>query len=143
MSALQREMNRMFEDFFSGSLMSSLGEPKAELRGFAPKTDVSETDREIKVTAELPGMEEKDISVTLEDDYLLLEGERKEEKKEEDERYYHQEMAYGSFRRMIPLDVPIDRDKVEAKFNNGVLRVTLPKLPAEEGARGRRIKIGS
>jgi HSP20 family protein len=81
MSSLKQEIDRVFDDFFSGFDLSPFREMDERLERFAPSIDVSETSKEIKVTAELPGMEEKDISISLEDDFLLIKGERKEEKK--------------------------------------------------------------
>jgi HSP20 family protein len=143
MTALQEEMNRMFDDFFSGFQITPFRRIEKRLSQFSPSIDVSETSKMIKVTAELPGMEEKDISVSLEDDYLLLTGEKKEEKKQEEEECYHREMSYGSFRRVIPLDAKVEADKVEANFKKGVLKITLPKLPGEKGKKGKKIEIKS
>ena len=142
-SSLQEEMNRMFDDFFHGVVPSTYRKMETRMAEFAPSIDVSETSKAIKVTAELPGMEEKDISVTIDEDYLVLSGERKEEKKEEKEEYYHREMSYGSFQRTIPLSAKVDTNKVEAVFKNGVLKINLPKLPGTEKGKGKKIKIKS
>jgi HSP20 family protein len=141
MTSLQREMNRMFDDFFSGTDLSSFRMMEEPLSRFAPSVDVKETSKKIKVTAELPGMDEKDISVSLQDDCLLISGERKEEKKDEDEEYYHRELSYGSFRRMILLTAQVDAEKVEAKFNKGVLKITLPKIAGTESDKAKKIEI--
>lgn len=141
LTSLQQEMNRMFDNFFSDFSLSLFREWEERQTRFSPSIDISETAERIKVTAELPGMEEKDISVTLEDEHLLLSGERKQETKEEGEDYCHREMSYGSFRRLIPLDAKIDADKVEASFKKGVLTITLPKLPSEKSRKGRLIEI--
>jgi HSP20 family protein len=143
MSSLKQKIDRVFDDFFSGFDLSPFREMDERLGRFAPSIDVSETSKEIKVTAELPGMEEKDISISLEDDFLLIKGERKEEKKEEDEEYYHREMSYGSFRRVVPLDAKIDADKVKASFKKGILKVTLPKIPGAESEKSKKIEIKS
>jgi HSP20 family protein len=121
-------MNRLFDDFFGGFSLS----PWAPLeRGvpqvFTPRVDVSETDTEIKVSAELPGMEEKDIDVSLTRDTLTIKGEKKEESEEKGKDYYRMERSYGSFTRSIPLPVEVNTDKVEATFKKGVLDITLPK----------------
>lgn len=144
LSEFQREMNRMFDDYFGDFDLAPFAGMEERLARFAPSIDVSETPKKIKVTAELPGMEEKDISVTVEDDYLILSGEKKEEKEEEDdEKYYHREMSYGAFKRIIPFNASIDTDKVEAKFKKGVLKITLPKLPGSESDKGKKIEIKS
>jgi len=142
LSEFQREMNRMFDDYFRDFDLEPFAGMEERLSRFAPSIDVSETPKKIKVTAELPGMEEKDISVTVEDDYLIISGERKEEEeKEDDERYYHREMTYGAFKRIIPFNAAIDTDKAEAKFKKGVLKITLPKIPGSESDKGRKIEI--
>jgi len=130
--AMQREMNRMFkgvwEDFDLPTWRGDNGD-FGELADFAPSLDVSETDNQFRVTAELPGMEEKDVEVTFADGVLSIAGEHKEEKeeKDEDEKYYLRECSYGSFRRALPLGDRVDADKVKAKFKNGKLTVILPK----------------
>ena len=131
----------MFDEFFHGVFPSPYRRMETRMAEFAPSIDVSETGKAIKVTAELPGLEEKDISVTLDEDYLILSGERKEEKKEEKEEYYHREMSYGSFERAIPLSAKVDADKAEASFKNGVLKISLPKIPGAAKEKGEKIKI--
>jgi HSP20 family protein len=102
--------------------------------------DVSETGNEIRITAELPGLEEKDVKVTVTDSMLTIKGEKKAEKEEEEGDYYHSERGYGFFNRTIALPDGIDPDKPKAKFKNGVLRVTIPKKP-EAQSRRRQIKL--
>ncbi len=96
---------------------------------FSPKMDISETAKEIRVTAELPGMEEKDVKVTFSDGMLAIQGDRKEEteEKDEDKRFYLRECSYGSFRRSLPIGEQVKEDKLTAKFKNGKLTVVLPK----------------
>jgi HSP20 family protein len=98
-------------------------------RGFAitPHMDVRETDKEIVVEAELPGIDEKNVSLALQDGVLTIRGEKKHEHDEEKENYRIMERRYGSFQRSLRLPDTLDEDKVEASFNNGVLRVSLPK----------------
>ena len=95
--------------------------------GWSPRLDVSETDGALEIKADLPGMEKKDISVTLEDDLLTIKGERKEEKEEKGKQYHTIERSSGSFYRALRLPVEIDSEKIAAEFKNGVLTVTLPK----------------
>jgi len=130
--AMQREMTRMFGDVwkdFDLPMRRGGNGDFGELVDFSPSLDVSETDKEFRVTAELPGMEEKDVDVTFADGMLTIAGEHKEEKeeKDEDEKYYLRECSYGSFRRTLPLGDRVDVDKVKAKFKNGKLTVILPK----------------
>ena len=106
--------------------------------GFAPQVDVTETDKEIKVCAEIPGVDAKDVDVTVEDDMLTIKGEKKYEREENEKGQYRMERSYGSFKRSIPLPVEVDDAKAKAEFKNGVLRLTLPKRP---GAKSRRKRI--
>ncbi len=126
--SMEREMNRMFRNFSRGffedaPFRSELMERAAPM----PKLDVTETDEEVQVTAELPGMEEKDIEVSLADNVLTLSGEKKHEKEEKQKNYYRMERSFGKFERRIPLPAEIQSEKIEATFKKGVLTVKLPK----------------
>jgi HSP20 family protein len=133
--SLHREMNRMFDDFFRDFDMRL---PGAGFSGGWPHMDLSETDKEVTITAELPGMEEKDVELLLEDGLLTLKGEKRAES--EDKERQLSERYYGRFERRIPLDAEVQADKAEARFRNGVLTVTLPKNP-DARPKGRRIAI--
>ncbi|HTL52289.1 MAG TPA: Hsp20/alpha crystallin family protein [Planctomycetota bacterium] len=141
--ALQRNMNKMFEEFFTGSDMepfepSRFGFSKG---AFTPAVNVADHEKEIEVTAELPGMEEKEIQVSVQDDFLTISGEKKEEKEEKKENgYYRMERHYGSFQRVVALPAEVAADKAEAKFKNGVLHITLPKKP-EALAKTKKIPV--
>lgn len=126
--AMQKEMNRMF-DAFSRSLFdfTPMSRDMSLHKSITPKVDVVETNKDVRVTAELPGMEEKDIEVNLSRDTLVIKGEKKAEVEGKKENCYMMERAYGAFQRVISVSPEIDKDKVEAKFKNGVLTVTLPK----------------
>ena len=133
-SALRAEMDSWFDSFmvglpaFSGMFGSSGG------RGFTLlHVDVKETDKEIVVEAELPGMDEKDISLALQDGVLTIRGEKKHEYDEEKENYRVMERRYGNFQRSLRLPDTVDEDKVEASFGNGVLKVIVPKRPEAIG----------
>ena len=102
-------------------------------RAHAPHMDVRETDKDIVVEAELPGIDEKDVSLSLQDGVLTIRGEKKHEHEEEKENYRMMERRYGSFQRSVRLPDTMDEDKVEASFNNGVLKVSLPKHPEAIG----------
>jgi HSP20 family protein len=102
-----------------------------------PRIEISESEKEVQVTAELPGLEEKDIQVELEKGVLAIRGEKKTETQDKDRLF--SERYYGRFERRIPLD-DIDQDKIEASFRNGVLSVTLPKSPTAQ-QKVRRIAI--
>lgn len=128
--AIQNEMNRMFDQFFNDPFTLL---PISTLRStsdFMPRIDVSENDLAMQVSAELPGMSEKDIQISIENDALIISGEKKSDLEEKGKNYHRVERTYGSFQRAIPLVSEIEADKVEAVFKNGVLNITLPKTPA-------------
>ena len=132
-SNLRREMDRLFDDMFRSPAFGSFG------TGFTswPSLDVKDNDREVIVTAEVPGMNEKDIELLLDNGMLTIRGEKKGEK---DERGYS-ERWYGRFERRIPLPASVDMDGSKADFRDGLLTVTLPK--SAEADRGRRIPINA
>ena len=99
-----------------------------------------ETEAGIEVTVELPGLEEKDIEVSLSDEALTIKGEKKVERKDEKKGYYISERSYGSVYRSIPLPAGVDSDKAEASFKNGVLTVKLPQRP-EAKAKVKKIEV--
>ncbi|MBI5137685.1 MAG: Hsp20/alpha crystallin family protein [Nitrospirae bacterium] len=138
--SLQREMNRLFDEFWRGFPLVPTGWPESWQGGFSPRTDVAETDTQVRVTVELPGMDEKDIEVTLSGDTLTIKGEKKTEMAETREGAYHGERYYGAFRRMIPLPAEVEAGKVAASFRKGVLTITMPKAKAAEGE-VRRIEV--
>ena len=123
-SLLRREMDSLFDNFFSGFDIEPFGN---RMGAFSPKIDVTENDKEIKISAELPGMDDKDIDLSLQNDMLTIKGEKKEEKEDKGKDYYKVERSYGSFSRSIPLPAEVDTNKADAKFKKGVLSITLPK----------------
>ena len=138
---LQDEMNRAFEGFWNRMErpFSRFNLPWSG-NGSAPRSDVVETDDAIEVSIELPGMEQKDVEVTLTDDRLTVKGERKVEHQEQKKGYYLSERSYGMFERTIPLPPGIDTDKADAVFKNGVLTVKMPQSP-EAKAKVKRIEV--
>lgn len=124
-SALQSEMNQVFDRFFSG--FPFFNSPGKQAGTFIPKVNVTEADSQIIVTAELPGMEKDDVKLTLTDEYLTLSGEKRSESEKTENGATYYEASYGSFRRVVPLDVEIDADNIHARMDKGVLTVTLPK----------------
>jgi HSP20 family protein len=133
---MEHQIDRMFGDSLFPSLWSRVPEAKA----WFPDIDVFEKDGKFVVKAELPGMEEKDIDVSIEGDILAIKGEKETEKEVKKEDYYRSERTYGSFFRSIPLPSSVDKEKVEAEYSNGVLEVTLPKI-AE--ARPKKVKVAA
>lgn len=129
MTSLRKEMDRLFERFGEPGWMemSSLGD-------WEPKIDVSETPDAMVVKAEIPGVAQKDIAVSLQDGVLTIKGEKEEEKEEKDKRHHRVERSYGSFARAIRLPLAVDGSKVSAVFKDGVLTVTLPKTGEAKGA---------
>ncbi len=137
----QRQMNRLFDEFFGEAPLAERERgPEWAPAAFTPRVDVSETDAEVKVSAELPGMDEKDISVELQDDMLVLRGEKKSEQEEKGKNWFRREQSYGSFHRTIELPAGVDAGKAKAQFKKGVLTFTAPKRP-EEQARRKTVPI--
>ncbi len=139
--SLHREVNRLFDDVFRGfgPGLPAFGSASAFGAGW-PNVEIADTDKEIKVTAEVPGLEEKDIEVLLNDGVLTLRGEKRSENEDKDRQF--SERYYGRFERRIPLGVEVDEDKVAASFRNGVLTVTLPKTEKAQ-TQVKRIAIKS
>ena len=139
----RREMERLFEDFFS-----VFGVPaRAEREGaplaagiIAPRIDVSETDDEVRIKAELPGVNEKDIDVRLVDDVLTIRGEAQTEHEEKQQDYRVMERARGTFVRSLRLPFMADASQVQASFKDGILSITIPK-PREARERVQQIEV--
>ena len=126
--SLQREIDRLFDDFTRGfPTLPSLGTTE-----LLPSMDVTETDKQIEITAELPGLEEKDVQVNVADNVLTIRGEKKAEKEEKDKAYRLVERSYGSFVRSLELPEGVNADAIKASIEKGVLKVTVPKpAPAQ------------
>jgi HSP20 family protein len=136
--ALHREMNRLFDDVFRGFDVAPFGVDRGFERTIGwPNIEVSDTDKELKVTAELPGLEEKDIELELSNGVLAIKGEKKTETEDKDRLF--SERYYGRFERRIPVE-DVEEDKANASFRNGVLTVTLPKT-AQAQRQVKRIAI--
>jgi len=140
--ALSREMNRLFNDFRSRFDIEPFGFSRGEMGVFTPSVDVTENDKEVRITSELPGIEEKDIDITLSKDSVTIKGEKKQETEDKGKDYYRMERSYGSFQRTVPLPAEIDDDKAQAEFKKGVLRITLPKT-AEAQKAHKKIEVKS
>jgi HSP20 family protein len=120
---LRDRMNRLFED-----MSAYRGEEKdLAASAWAPAVDIYETENEVVLTAEVPGVDEKDIEIKVEDNTLTLRGERKFEKETKEENFHRIERAYGSFFRSFTLPTYVDHDKIEAEHENGVLKIRMPK----------------
>lgn len=139
--SLHREVNRLFDDVFRS--FDSRLPAFSSLSSFAaawPNVEISETDKEIRVSAEVPGLEEKDIEVLLDDGVLTLKGEKRSETEDKDKHF--SERFYGRFERRIPLGVDVEEEKIDARFKNGVLSIVLPKS-AKAQSQVKRIAIKS
>lgn len=138
---LHREMNRLLEEAFRGFASPSLAGRRADFVNPAwPKLEVAETEKQITVSAEIPGMEEKDVELLLNDGNLIIRGEMKSETEDKERQF--SERFYGRFERQIPVGADIEENKVEASFKNGVLKVTLPKTERSQ-AKAKRIAINT
>jgi len=139
----RREMNRLFDDALRGFGMPSLLGPafgRMSMGTLMPQIDVSESDHEIQVTAELPGIDEKDVEVILADHMLTIRGEKKAEREQKDRDYHLMERSHGTFSRSLPLPFAADPSQVKAAFKNGVLTVTIQK-PKEVLEKQHRIEV--
>jgi HSP20 family protein len=136
------DMENRFNRFVERVLNEPFGaEVFPEAIGFAPAMDIVETATEFTVTAELPGLEQKDVDIALEDGVLTISGEKTEEKKEEkDKKVYLYERTYGAFQRSFALPAEVDASKIAAEFAKGVLKVHMPK-GAKAKPNGRKIEI--
>jgi len=123
--SLHREMNRLFDDVFRGFEGSPFG--SMSRMGSWPRLEMTDTDNAVQISAELPGIDEKDVEVLMNDGILTIRGEKKSAV--EDKARSFSERSYGRFERRIPLAWEVEEDKVEATFKNGVLTVSLPKSP--------------
>jgi HSP20 family protein len=132
---MQERMNKLFEDVMKSPYRSDEG---LSTPSWAPAVDIYETDKEIVMKAELPEMQEKDIEIKVEDNILILSGERRMEKEVKEENYHRIERAYGSFNRSFTLPRTVDRDNIKASYKDGVLKVLLPK---KEEVKPKQIKI--
>ena len=130
---MRGEMDRLWEAFFEGRPRRRTDEGE-----WIPSVDVSETKNDLVVKAELPGMDPKDIDISLSDGHLIIRGEKKQEREEKEEDYHFIERSYGSFTRSIQLPKEVKHDKINASYKNGILKVVLPK---SEEAKTKEIKI--
>jgi HSP20 family protein len=133
LTTFRREMDRLWERFFSERPGLDMLE-----KAWEPALDISETKSDIVVKAELPGIDPKEIDISLTGDTLTIRGEKQQEKEEKEENYYRIERSYGIFSRTIKLPVSVQNDKIKASYQHGVLKITLPK---SEEAKQKQIKI--
>jgi len=133
LGSLRREMDRLWDSFFGERPLARAWE-----REWAPSLDVSETKDNFVVKAEVPGIDAKDIDISLTGDVLTIKGEKKQEKEEKEEDYHLVERSYGAFSRSIRLPAEVESTKIKASYKNGILRVTLPK---SEKVKAKEVRI--
>ena len=137
-------MDRLFDDFSSGFWRGSLFDMapfrRAEAALRMPAVDVAKTDKAYEITAELPGLDEKNIEVKLANGVLSIKGEKQEDKEEKQKDYYRRERSFGSFERSFQVPEGVDTDKIPASFKNGILSMTLPKS-AEGQKQAKKIEV--
>ncbi len=138
LNTIQSEMNRLFNTFFEAPTPGNGG---STLRRWIPAMDLVETDADFVLRADLPGLNEGDVNIEVEDNVLTISGERKAEHEERKEGYYRVERASGSFSRSLTLPEPVDPESVSASFDNGVLEIRIPK-PEQRKPRKVAISIG-
>lgn len=147
--SLRREMDRLFDEFSTGWPfgagrrlfdLAPMRAVDAEIGATVPAIDVVEKDKEFLLTAELPGMNESDIDISLSDNVLTIKGEKREEREEKKKDYAWSERRYGSFMRSFPLPSSVDAARIEASYQKGVLSVVMPKNPEAENKQ-RKIAI--
>ncbi|MFO1242238.1 MAG: Hsp20/alpha crystallin family protein [Rickettsiales bacterium] len=135
---LQRDVDTIFDRILQGSVTGR----SSEVQGFAPRLDIAESSEAYHLTAELPGVSEKDIDLQINDGVLTLKGEKKSEVKQEDKNYHRIERHYGSFQRSIALPAEVDEASIKARFQNGVLEIDLPKAK-DQKPKSKKIEIAS
>ena len=126
--SLKQDMDRLFD-----RMAANKWDDFPTLGDWCPSMDISETKDNLLVKVEVPGMDQKDIRISLQENLLTITGEKRQEKEEKDERYHRVERSYGVFTRGLRLPVAVDGSRVAATFKNGLLTVTLPKTPAAKG----------
>jgi HSP20 family protein len=138
----RREMDRLFDDFFTPAETRSFAaaQPPSQMLGAWPRIDVQEGDQAYTITAEVPGMDPKDVQLDLRENALVISGEKRAERNDEGQGRRYSERSYGRFERVVPLESEIDPDRVEATCANGVLTILLPKA-AQARDRSRRIEV--
>jgi HSP20 family protein len=145
--SFRSEMDRLFDRFGFPSLRSMFDiesgwRPVSSFSFSAPAIDMSEDDKAYKITAELPGLDAKDVDVSVSGNTLVLKGEKRQEKEEKNKNYFFSERAYGSFQRSFELATTVDREKIAADYSKGVLTITLPKT-AEAQKQEKKIEVKS
>lgn len=138
MSRLRSEMDQLFDRFMRDPLGFPWDDTSATALAWGPQLDLSETDKELTIKAELPGVDAKDVEINVTGNVLTIRGEKRQEHEEKKRDYHYVERQYGSFHRSVPLPTYVNAEKVDANYRNGVLTITLEKRPE---ARAKRIEV--
>lgn len=138
---MTREPGRLFRDLWEDFDNWLDWAPTRGRRRWTPAVDVKETDKSYVLEADLPGMSEKDVDVRVDGDTLILSSEKSEEKEDKDEGFLRKERTYHSFQRSFRLPQDVDKDKIDARFNNGVLTIDMPRTGEAGKERGRKIAV--
>ncbi|SOC48070.1 heat shock protein Hsp20 [Rhizobium subbaraonis] len=133
LESLRSEIDRVFQDFGGNSIFDrAFGRMPVSFSRGVPAVDLTESDKAFELSAELPGVDAKDLEVTLAEGILTIRGEKNEAKEEKDKGYYLSERRYGTFLRSLELPRGVDSENIAASFSNGVLKITLPKTPERQ-----------
>ncbi len=127
LATIHRNMDRLFQEMWSGKPMRAFFEDTWDMDELVPSIDQSEDEKALHITVELPGMDEDDVNVTLTDNLLIIRGEKKEDKEEEGKDFVRRERCFGSFRRAVSIPENVDESEIKASFKKGVLKIVLPK----------------
>jgi HSP20 family protein len=136
LTALHTEIDRIFD-----SALNRFGLSTGTAGAFKPKMDIAGSEKEYTITAEIPGVDEKDIVIDLKGDTLIIKAEKRQEERTEDKGYYRVERSYGSYQRVLAVPKDVDTDAVKARYNSGVLTITLPRKSIALEPQGKRITI--
>lgn len=141
---LRQDIDRVFDSYFRGwpSLRGFDFAPAFSRMDVSPKVDIGETDGGYEIAVELPGIDEKDVEVSLRDEVLTVSGEKKTEREEKEKDYFLNERSYGAFKRSFRLPAEVEADKIKAEMEKGVLTITLPRSAADKG-KHQKIEIAA
>jgi len=138
----QREMNRLFDEFFKGFGLRPFPEDIESYGEFFPHVNMTEDEKSIRISAELPGLDEKDIEISISRDSITIKGQKKDENEQKEGEGYYMERSFGSFTRVLPIPREVNTEKAEATFKKGILTITLPKLEREKEVQ-KKIQVKS
>ncbi|NKB18787.1 MAG: Hsp20/alpha crystallin family protein [Pseudanabaena sp. CRU_2_10] len=139
---LRGQMDRLFEDLIHTSSHEFSSLPKVEDAAWAPAVEMQETDSDLILKAQIPGIEAKDLDIQVSEDAVSIAGEHREEKKTEEKGYFRSEFSYGRFQRIVPLPMRINNEQIGSEFKDGVLKLTLPKVEKTAPKKVVKVDVG-